>query len=85
MVEMVEIWGALICPDDLVPVVLVVEALLWYKAAGQHQDKGRSHLFTTPYWDEVLKLPWKDKGPWQTPRSMVLAIGSLMFFAEKRK
>lgn len=85
MVEKVEASRALIGPDTWCP------QFWWEKHYSGVEQQLRTRIkeeiisLTTSYWDEILKLPWKDKGPWQTPRSMVLEISGLMFFAEKRK
>ena len=84
---MVEASGAMIWPREyLVPAVPLAvlrkgvrEVLLWFKAA-QDQGKGRGPFLTTP----VTALG-RQGSPWQIPRPVVLGIGSLMPFAEKKK
>lgn len=61
MLEMAEASGAVIGPHKyLMPAVPLAvlrqglgEALLWFKAA-HDQEKGRDHLLTISYWDEIL-------------------------------
>lgn len=56
--------------------------------SGLKQDKG-GQLLHTPYWGEILKLPWEDKGAlgryqhqWYWEEIM---ISSLMPFTEKKE
>lgn len=65
---MVGVLRALTWPHKyLVPVVSVAVlrervggTLLWFQGAQDPYKRG--HLLTTPYWGEILKLPWEDKG-----------------------